>query len=351
MTKILPIFLILMLSVSIASADSITINDGMLYTNNPNVSVNISSELPHIFVKCNTSWINVVTNTSFNCNLTSGEGIKTIKIDDDIFNDPEYINSSSIILDTTPPSIIPIFPLNSYTEIEIYGKTYNYTIFDVNVNNSNIIINPSVLDTSIGNHSYTITAVDLAGNSNNTTVSYQVTEIPKSNGSVNRSTSKDWIIPNENLTITLTLVGDEFKPNPNVTLFYVNETIPGEFVVTNLTGEYTFTKIGNIYNFYGLGNSFSYNLTSSITSCQPYNITGIFLDAFRANGNVSGQGTIKVLNPEDVWLKQWDTNSNNYMELNELVNSIVLGYFNGPLVMSQILTIIKYYFTHAIVGC
>ncbi len=345
------LMVLILLTPQIVSANSILINNGDAYTNNSNVSVNISSNLSNMYVKCNTSWINVSTNELFYCNLSVGDGNKTIQIDDNRNSDPEFINSSSIILDTVKPKIIPIFPVGSYTEIEIYGKTYNYTILDNNTNISNTTITPAVLNTTIGNHSYTIKTTDLAGNFNSTTVNYQVTAIPKSTGNVSRSTLKDWIIPNENLTVTLTAIGDAFKPNSSVTIFYVNETIPDEFIVTNITEDYSFTKIGNIYNFYGLGSSLSYNITSTATSCYPYNITGIFMDAYRATGDVEGQKTIRVLNPDSVWIKQWDANSNNYMELNELVNSIVFGFFNGPLLMSQILTIIGYYFSHTSIGC
>lgn len=365
LNKILAWIFVMMFVASIgtASADTITINNGSLYTNDSIVSVNISSNLPFVFIGnlSKNIWTKVENmNAPFSYNLieniSTGDGVKVIDLYDNSSPFPQKLNFSSITLDTTPPIITANAPANG---IEYYYSSVpsdcDITFTDIlsGVNDSSITYNglsDCLIDTTDGDHSIDIYVKDNADNSVTQTISYSVDGTPRpSNRTVTRSFSKDFLNgTDDKIKVTITINGSE-------PFFMVNETIPSIFNITDITDKnggnnVTNSTIGNITTFIIFEDSFSYNLSTLSDVYGSYSLSGTFKDSNIYYGNITGQSTVRLLNPTSAWVQEWDSNGDGYINRNEVIDSIFNGYFGGQLSISQILAIIGYYFSHTYIG-
>ena len=134
----------------------------------------------------NNAWKKVGNSTSYQLNLQNGQHIIKVKAVDKAGNYNE--TSITIIVDTQPPSVEIISPTGNYTTTNNYvfvtwngndnlGIAYYEVKIDngtwLNVNNQT---NYNFTGLSVGSHTVYIKAVDKAGNSNTTTLTFEVKE-------------------------------------------------------------------------------------------------------------------------------------------------------------------------------
>ncbi len=354
--------MLLVASIGTAVADTITINNGNPYTNNPIVSVNITSNNGFVFItNLSTGLWNQVENVNYinlPQNIGVSEGNNVLKIYNgssnisgfsiESFIPPQSnLNITSIILDVTKPVINIIFPINNsnYYENEIYGRGYIYNIIDANPAVPNATVSSQLLNTSIGNHSFSINAIDLAGNSNTTVIFYTVSTAPKSPGIIVRSLNRTSIVPGGSILVNLTASGSDFSVGS------INETIPDIFTLTPLVNT-SFIQVTNIsqggnrvYTFVGIGlYNISYVISTTSELYDKYNISGEFMDGSSPH---SLRGDIEITkfylsSADNDLYNHYDINVNGRLERNEVIDAVD-DYFAGSVFFVDIIKIIIKY--------